>query len=149
MLCYAALRCLVLRCHVSLCCVVLCVVLWFDSETIAKQCERFSVSFLGHPFACLPLQVVVVIVVVVGDTAAPGRNPEVEVAIRALKAEIEVAKGNSWTQMMWDIEAFYDSMEIPQTIERLELKGAPRTSTALALVARKARLRWPRQELRF
>ena len=36
----------------------------FDSETIAMRCERLSVSFLGHPFACLPLQVVVVVVVV-------------------------------------------------------------------------------------
>ena len=49
----------------SLCCAVLCVVLCFDSETIAKQCERFSVSFLGHPFACLPLQVQLVVVVIV------------------------------------------------------------------------------------
>ena len=37
----------------------------FDSKTIAMQCERLSVSFLGHPFACLPLQVVVAVVIVV------------------------------------------------------------------------------------
>ena len=37
----------------------------FDSETIAMQCERVSISFFLAPFACLPFQVVVVAVVLV------------------------------------------------------------------------------------
>ena len=73
-----------------------------------------------------------------GDTAAPGVKAELEVMRRAARAEVVVAKGGVWTQLMWDIQAFYDSMRVPDTLARMEAEAAPRLPVAMALAMHKA-----------
>ena len=45
-----------------------------------------------------------------GDRAAPGKNVHAEVSKRMAKAEAEMFRGKTWTQLMLEIQAFYDSM---------------------------------------
>ena len=100
--------------------------------TMSTWCRLFLAA------VCLPLRDWDAATALPGDTAAPGKNPALEVARRAARAEIEIAKGNIWVQLMWDIQAFYDSIRIPEAIERLEAKNAPQIPTVMALLAHKA-----------
>ena len=53
-------------------------------------------------------------------------------------SEIEISEGKLWVQLMWDISAFYDSIALPETLQRLEETQAPRVPTTMALMAHKA-----------
>ena len=72
-----------------------------------------------------------------GDTAAPCQFAAKAVAMRAFTAEIAQARGKVWAQLMRDIEAFYDSMQMRQTLESLRRLEAPTRVTAMALMVHK------------
>ena len=63
--------------------------------------------------------------------------------MRALTAEIAQARGKVWAQLMWDIEAFYNSMQMRQTLESLRRLEAPTRVAAMALMVHKGP-RWLR-----
>ena len=78
-----------------------------------------------------------------GDSAAPGVTAWHEVAKRALRTEVGLAQVLVSAQLLWDIDAFYDSMTAKQATRRMDDLKAPRAPTTLALIMQKAQ-RWLR-----
>ena len=60
-----------------------------------------------------------------GDTAAPGKDATVSIAVRATLAETAVEKGYVVIRIFWDIEKFFDSLSIEMLVEQSEAHSMP------------------------
>ncbi len=67
------------------------------------------------------------------DSAAPGHSAERVAARRQLLAEVAAARGLCVVQLLWDIEAFYDSIDISKLLADLSNWDFPQVPAALAL----------------
>ena len=60
------------------------------------------------------------------DTAAPGANARHAAGLRQLRGEAATLLGEHAVQMLWDIEGFFDYLDLPYTADRaLELGMRP------------------------
>ena len=51
-----------------------------------------------------------------GDSAAPGGQSERAAAQRLLAMEVAGASGHPSAQVLWDVEAFFDSIRLPSLV---------------------------------
>ena len=70
-----------------------------------------------------------------GDSAAPKKQLVFEVSKRALAMELAAACGDSAAQILWDIEHFYDAVDIEGLAEDVECYNFPREVAGLAMQA--------------
>ena len=67
------------------------------------------------------------------DSAAPGKSPERVSVRRQLLVECSALGGLVAVQLLWDLEAFYDSINIAQLLPDVRRWGLPEVPAALAL----------------
>ena len=67
------------------------------------------------------------------DTAGPGVDPAIEVTRRQLQHEIHNLRGECTVQLLWDIEAFYDSVPLGSLVRTARQQGMPEEAAILAL----------------
>ena len=67
------------------------------------------------------------------DSAGPGNSAERAATKRQLLAEVSSIRGLVVVQFLWDLEAFYDSINVPGLLEAASRWELPGTVTALSL----------------
>ena len=67
------------------------------------------------------------------DTAAPGVHASFEVARRQLRHEVASLQGLVTVQLLWDVQAFFDSIPLADLVEDAQLQGMPRDAGVLAM----------------
>ena len=78
-----------------------------------------------------------------GDSAAPGVCSQIAVGVRALRSEVAAERGSYTAQLLWDFEAYFDSLDMQESIASLKVLSAPLPGIALALQTHKCE-RWLR-----
>eukprot|EP00974_Lingulodinium_polyedra_P059272 5709141-Lingulodinium_polyedra.AAC.1 len=73
-----------------------------------------------------------------GDSAAPGGQSERAAAERLLRMEAAGAQGHYSAQVLWDVEAFFDSIQVPRLVEDAVAHQLPVRATAMSLAVRTA-----------
>ena len=72
------------------------------------------------------------------DSALKGSSALRAGVMRALKLEVAVSQGKHCLQFLWDIEAFYDNINLEVMVPKLIEKGYPMVPLVLVLIAHKA-----------
>jgi len=69
-----------------------------------------------------------------GDTASKGSHAEYELYARAVWIETQQVAGRVLISFLWDLEAFYDSIDAAQLWKDLLSQGSPICESTMALV---------------
>ena len=69
------------------------------------------------------------------DDAKLGSSAQAAALARNLKCEVHAAKGQTVVALLWDIEAFYDSIAIPELVDEALSAGYPPWELRLAVQA--------------